>query len=424
MIDILPKDPLKYRWIILTMSFLLIAVTNGLILGGLYVFEEEITISLSQITGEDILRADLKFRDAVTLWSTAVFGFFGGVLADKIGVKKLIITGLIILSGCLWQYSQAVSLNQMYFIHIFMGIVLCIAGMIVNVILVSTWFKGRRGLAMGLLVAGGSAGNGLFPLFNTYLLSIADWREVMVWLSYIPLLIIPLVLVLVKNSPEELEDSKRQVTFEELKDATMRAGGSTLAQAVKSKNFWLLSLMAFCTFYAIMAMTGHVFLMLRDDNYVPKVAATGVSLLFICGFFGKIISGELAERFGRKKVLLTGVGVMLVGSVIINTALSYNSPILIWVGIGLYGAGWGGLYTLIQLLTADLFGLMALGKIMGVINILDTIGGGLGPLFTGYLYDTTQGYLVPFALITFLLVIAFSASSILKIDDKEIKANR
>ena len=61
---------------------------------------------------------------------------------------------------------------------------------------------------------------------------------------------------------------------------------------------------------------------------------------------------------------------------------------------------------------------------MGVINILDTIGGGLGPLFTGYLYDTTQGYLVPFALITFLLVIAFSASSILKIDDKEIKANR
>ncbi|HIN13151.1 MAG TPA: MFS transporter, partial [Gammaproteobacteria bacterium] len=152
--------------------------------------------------------------------------------------------------------------------------------------------------------------------------------------------------------------------------------------------------------------------------------ATGVALLFICGFFGKIISGELAERFGRKKVLLTGVGVMLVGSVIISTALSYNSPILIWVGIGLYGVGWGGLYTLIQLLTADLFGLMALGKIMGVINILDTIGGGLGPLFTGYLYDTTQGYLVPFTLITFLLVIAFSASSILKIDDKEIKANR
>ena len=88
MIDILPKDPLKYRWIILTMSFLLIAVTNGLILGGLYVFEEEIIISLSQITGEDILRADLKFRDAVTLWSTAAFGFFGGVLADKIGVKN------------------------------------------------------------------------------------------------------------------------------------------------------------------------------------------------------------------------------------------------------------------------------------------------------------------------------------------------
>ena len=53
--------------------------------------------------------------------------------------------------------------------------------------------------------------------------------------------------------------------------------GFTLQQALKSKNFWLLSLMAFCTFYAILAMTGHVFLLLREENYVPQVAATGVS---------------------------------------------------------------------------------------------------------------------------------------------------
>ena len=88
MSSILPKDPLKYRWIILVMSFLLITITNGLTLGGLYVFEEELINSISQITGEGVLRADLKLRDAILLWSTAFFGFFAGVLADKIGVKK------------------------------------------------------------------------------------------------------------------------------------------------------------------------------------------------------------------------------------------------------------------------------------------------------------------------------------------------
>ena len=45
---------------------------------------------------------------------------------------------------------------------------------------------------------------------------------------------------------------------------------------------------------------------------------------------------------------------------------------------------------------------------MGVINILDTIGGGLGPYLTGVLYDITQGYLLPFALISVLLIVALS----------------
>ncbi|GIS41164.1 MAG: hypothetical protein Ct9H90mP13_10100 [Pseudomonadota bacterium] len=41
----------------------------------------------------------------------------------------------------------------------------------------------------------------------------------------------------------------------------------------------------------------------------------------------------------------------------------YKNPLLIWIGLTLYGTGWGGLYTLIQLLVADLFGLIAIGKI-------------------------------------------------------------
>ena len=132
----------------------------------------------------------------------------------------------------------------------------------------------------------------------------------------------------------------------------------------------------------------------------------------------------MAEVVGRKKVLLTGVGVMFIGSIFIVLALFFKDPIYIWVGLALYGTGWGGLYTMIQLLTADLFGLLSLGKIMGVINILDTLGGGLGPVMTGYLYDLTQSYLVPFSVITCLLIVAFISSSLLQIDDKQIEANR
>jgi MFS family permease len=396
-------------------------MTNGLTLGGLYVFEEEIIKSLSAITGENILRGDLKLRDALTLWSTAAIGFFSGMLADRIGVKKLMVTGMVILSACFYFYGQAQSLVDMYILHIFMGLVLCISGMIVNVILITKWFNNSRGLAIGILLAGTSVGNGIFPQINAYLLSIGDWREVMLWLSLIPLCYIPFLLLLVKESPEALNQENQEIDQDF--SQTNNSGGLTLKEALSTKNFWLLSLMAFCTFYSILAMTGHVFLLMIEENS-RQVAATGVSIIFAGGFIGKVLSGKMAEVVGRKKVLLTGVAVMFSGSIFIVLALFFKNPIYIWVGLALYGTGWGGLYTLIQLLTADLFGLIALGKIMGVINILDTFGGGLGPYMTGILYDITQSYLLPFSLISCLLLIAFISASLLKIDDQAIEINR
>ena len=244
----------------------------------------------------------------------------------------------------------------------------------------------------------------------------------MLWLSLIPLCYIPFLLLLVKESPEELNQDNQEV--DQNFSQTNHSGGSTLKEALSTKNFWLLSLMAFCTFYSILAMTGHVFLLMREENYAPQIAATGVSIIFIGGFIGKVLSGKMAEVIGRKKVLLTGVGVMFAGSIFIVLALFFKDPIFIWIGLALYGTGWGGLYTLIQLLTADLFGIIALGKIMGVINILDTIGGGLGPYMTGILYDITQSYLLPFTVISCLLIIAFISSSLLKIDDQAIEINR
>ncbi|GIS85655.1 MAG: MFS transporter [Woeseia sp.] len=422
MISTISQNPKNYRWVILFFCFLTITFTNGLTLGGLYVFEEEIIKSLTAITGQDVLRADLKLRDALTLWSTAAFGFFSGMLADKVGVKKLMVSGLLILAATFFYYGQAQSLSDMYILHVLMGLVLCISGMIVNVILISKWFNNSRGLAIGILLAGTSVGNGLFPQINTYLLTLGDWREVMVWLSLIPLCYIPFLLLFIKDSPEDLVKEQEQKT-QEFSQSNMQ-GGLTLMEALSTRNFWLLSLMAFCTFYSILAMTGHVFLLMREENYAPQIAATGVSIIFFGGFIGKVLSGKMAEVIGRKMVLLIGVGVMLIGSIFIVLALFFKDPIFIWIGLALYGTGWGGLYTLIQLLTADLFGIIALGKIMGVINILDTIGGGLGPYLTGVLYDITQGYLLPFALISVLLIVALISSSMLKINDQEIESNR
>jgi MFS family permease len=419
------QNPQNYRWIILAVCFFTITFTNGLTLGGLVVFDRELLNYLSEVTGEEVLRQDLKLKDAITLWSTAVFAFLAGIIIDRVGVRSLMISGLFILSATFYFYAQSDSLMDMYIIHIFQGMVLSVSGMVINVILISKWFNDNRGLAIGVLLAGTSVGNGVFPQINTYLLTISDgdWRQVMMWLALIPLVYIPVIFAFIKEKPEDIQIEENNHTSNEFKTADIEKG-FTLQQTLSSANFWFLSVMAFCTFYSILAMIGHVFLMLDGEGYSPQVSATGVSIIFIGGFIGKVISGKLAEMIGRKKVLVGGVAMMLLGSILLVSAVFYKNPLLIWIGLSLYGTGWGGLYTLIQLLVADLFGLIAIGKIMGVINVIDTIGGGLGPIVTAIIYDSTQNYLMPFLVICGLLTVALISSSMLKIDDDAIEQSR
>jgi len=419
------KNPNNYRWIILAVCFFTITFTNGLTLGGLVVFDRELLDYLSEVTGEEVLRQELKLKDAITLWSTAVFAFIAGIIIDRVGVRALMISGMFLLSATFYYYAQSDSLTDMYIIHIFQGMVLSMSGMVINVVLISKWFNDNRGLAIGVLLAGTSVGNGIFPQINTYLLTISDgdWRQVMIWLALIPLAYIPVLFAFIKEKPEDVavkEDNQASNDFK----ASSIEGGFTLQQTLRSANFWFLSVMAFCTFYSILAMIGHVFLMLDGEGYSPQISATGVSIIFIGGFIGKVISGKLAEMIGRKIVLVGGVAMMLLGSLLIVSSIFYKNPLLIWIGLTLYGTGWGGLYTLIQLLVADLFGLIAIGKIMGVINIIDTIGGGLGPIITAVIYDSTQNYLLPFLVISALLVMALISSSMLKIDDEAIEQSR
>ena len=331
------KNPNNYRWIILAVCFFTITFTNGLTLGGLVVFDRELLNYLSEVTGGEILRQELKLKDAITLWSTAVFAFIAGIIIDRVGVRSLMVSGMFLLSATFYFYAKSDSLADMYIIHIFQGIVLSVSGMVINVVLISKWFNDNRGLAIGVLLAGTSVGNGIFPQINTYLLTISDgdWRQVMMWLALIPLAYAPILFALIKEKPEDVETKQDNEAKNDFKASSIE-GGFTLQETLMSSNFWFLSVMAFCTFYSILAMIGHVFLMLDGEGYSPQISATGVSIIFIGGFIGKVISGKLAEMIGRKIVLVGGVAMMLAGSLLIVSSIFYKNPLLIWIGLTLY----------------------------------------------------------------------------------------
>lgn len=412
------KNTQIYRWVICGVSLLVLMVSNGMTLAGIAVFDIEFMKSLSEIAGREITVTEIKLRDTIMLATAAVFGLGGGWLIDKVGAKPLIIAGLALFAAVNYMCGQVQSLAHMYWIGASFGLVLVLCGLMINVYLVSSWFDAQRGLAIGLVLGGSSIGNALFPQFNTWLMTMADWRQVFEWIALIPLLLIPVCILLLKTGPNSAGRSKTQDASQPGRELS----GYTLGEALRSRNFWIVATIAMCTFYCILGMSANVFIYMSKSGYSAADASTGLSILFFGGLVGKVISGYLAENFGRKRILLTSLVLMLSGSASLLIAIKLDSSFALWAGLTAFGFGWGGIYTLIQLLAADLFGMRALGKILAAINILDAMGGALGPVMTGGLYDISGSYFLPFAVITGLLAVATLAASLLNLKKSVIAA--
>ena len=143
------------------------------------------------------------------------------------------------------------------------------------------------------------------------------------------------------------------------------------------------------------ALSNHLFLHLRGLGFEPLNAGFALSLLGLVGLTGKLINGALADRIDRHKVFLACQVIMLVGV----AGLATLRKDLVLPAIAVVGLGWGGLFTLYNMLAVNNFGLRSAGKIGGVISLMESLGGGLGIWLTGVLYDRTESYQQPFLLI-------------------------
>ena len=395
-----------YGWVIAVCSLVIMWITNGMTLAGLNVFDDQILKFLGGENGGEGLRGPFKFRETITLLGSGLLAPLAGALADRIGVRPLMVFGLLMLAAGTFFYSRIETLNDIYTIHGLFAVGLAGAGLVVNVIIVSRWFVRNRGTALGMTVAGTSLGNAALPQLNVWLITEFGWRSAFVYISVIPLLLIPVVLFVLREKPADMGVVAPGAEEGAVGDTDVLAG-TRFADALKTPNFWILACVAMLTFYSILAYVSHLFLHMLGQGFQPQTAASGLTVLFGLGFISKIGSGFLADRFGRKRVFVGTLAIMAAGTWLMVS----TSSVTFWPAVVLTGVGWGGLYTQLQLLCAETFGLLHLGKILGTITVLDTFGGGMGPFLTGLMYDANGSYTFAFTIIAGMVTLALVLAS-------------
>ena len=264
---------------------------------------------------------------------------------------------------------------------------------------------------MGIVITGTSFGGVLIPIVATPLIAAYGWRtslqilSLLVWLVLLPA---SAFLVTDRAADIGLGLDGDETSPEDAADTTI-AEGSTFREALASPVFWIIALCAALIFYPILTISQQFNLYLQNTIGVSKeTAAYAQSLLFATSLAGKFLFGWLCDHFPTRAVIIVCCGVMFLSTVML---VGFITPATIYVFLVPFGLGYGGTLVLILLLTVESFGLREIGKILGALTLIETFGGFLGGVITGYLAGLSSGdYTTAFYGVTIAAGLAFAST--------------
>jgi MFS family permease len=168
-----------------------------------------------------------------------------------------------------------------------------------------------------------------------------------------------------------------------------RSDGHTFEEALRTSQFWIVLVMMF--WFGIYAMSYNVHIVpdAINSGMPSTMAANILALTGALLIVGRIALGTIADKTGNKPIFILGFIVAACGLFLIIFTQAHWAFFVLAVMIGF---SQGGIGTSQSPLVASLFGLRSHGLILGCIGFGYTIGAALGPLLTGYIFDSTGSY--------------------------------
>jgi MFS family permease len=177
--------------------------------------------------------------------------------------------------------------------------------------------------------------------------------------------------------------------------------------------FWLVSVTFLISAFSSLGFNQSLVPYLQDAGFSVALAASALTIMGLGSAIGKFSFGWLCDKIKAKQACALSI-VLLSAAAIILMFIGSTSPLaIIWLDALIFGLGAGGWLPTMSMLISRNFGLASYGTIIGMVSLLQAIGGAAGPLFSGYMFDTTNTYYWTF--IVFLCLYAVAIPAVLSV---------
>lgn len=315
-----------------------------------------------------------------------------GLLVDRIGARRVILAGTVVLSGALILASRIQSLWQLYLV---MGVLaatgVTAVGWVPSGALLTGWFARQRGRVMGLAFSGMGIGVLVVGPLAQWLITQVGWRQAYALLGGGTLLCLgPLLWFgVVEASPGVHVDTTRT-------HVVRPPEGIGILGALSTRAFWMLFFAYFFTPLAVFPVFTHQVAFAVDGGF-PRMFVAGIfGLVGFMSSVGRIVFGMVSDRIGRQWAATLSFGCTAAGTG--SLVLLEVSPHSVWLYAYafLFGLGFGARGPIITAMAAELFAGRRFGAIYGAMNLANGLGGALGPWFGGAVHDLTGSYRAAF----------------------------
>ena len=385
------KRGMFYGWWIVIAGGLGMSITAGINFHGFGNF----IIPLTNEFGWN--RTTISGLFSLARMESGLLGPLEGWLVDRVGPRRLMIVGIPLMGVGYILMSRVNSLAAFFFVYIFaitlgnsLGMSTPMAASVAN------WFNRKRGLAFGIMWSGVGLGGFFVPAVG-WLIAAYNWRIASIVIGvFIIVMGIP-IAALMRHRPEPygyMPDGEEPDTDDETGEVRRRqqpdlSQDFTAKEALMTSSFWYLTLSIAARSLVSGGVGLHLvpyFVDLGASDVFAATLAGAVGVLSIPGRFGL---SAVSDYLNRRYVMAVSLFLMTMAIVFMARATSVTQVLPFLV---LYAAAQGGISVIPQSLIAEYFGRRAYATIQGFRGTIQMVGIIIGPLVSGYVFDTTGNY--------------------------------